>query len=159
MFFADPAAAIGHITASIRLGGRMAFVCWRDMSENPWFALPNSVIVAALPQPPPLPGPLTPSPFGFGDVGVVTDMMADAGWTDIEDRPFDAEVPVGGVRGMEGALEHARTGLSGRLLDEQLPPERVALVMEDVRAVLAHYEHDGVVRLPAAAWIVTARRP
>jgi hypothetical protein len=31
--------------------------------------------------------------------------------------------------------------------------------MGDVRAVLAHYEDDGVVRLPAAAWVVTARRP
>jgi hypothetical protein len=28
--------------------------------------------------------------------------------------------------------------------------------MGDVRAVLAHYEDDGVVRLPATAWVVTA---
>ena len=129
------------------------------MSENPWYALPNSVIVGALPEPPPLPAPMTPSPFGFGNIAVVTELMAEDGWVDIEDVRFDVDVPVGGVRGLEGALEHARTTLAGRLLFAQLPAERAEQVMGDVRAVLAHYEDDGVVRLPAAAWIVTARRP
>ena len=159
MFFADTAAAIAHISAAVRPGGRIAFVCWRDMSENPWYALPNSVIVAALPSPPPLPSPLTPSPFGFGNIGAVTELMSEDGWVDIEDRRFDADVPLGGVRGLDGALEHAQSSLAGRLLFEQLPAERAEHVMQDVRAVLAHYEDDGVVRLPAAAWIVTARRP
>ena len=159
MFFADTPAAIANISGAVRPGGRLAFVCWRDMNENPWYGLPNSVIVAALPAPPPLPAPMTPSPFGFGNIGVVTELMAEDGWVDIEDARFDVDVPLGGVRGLEGALEHARTSLAGRLLFEQLPAERAEHVMDDVRAVLAHYEDDGVVRLPAAAWVVTARRP
>ena len=159
MFFADTPAAIANISGAVRPGGRLAFVCWRDMNENPWYGLPYSVIVAALPAPPPLPAPMTPSPFGFGNIGVVTELMAEDGWVDIEDARFDVDVPLGGVRGLEGALEHARTSLAGQLLFEQLPAERAEHVMEDVRAVLAHYEDDGIVRLPAAAWVVTARRP
>jgi len=159
MFFADTSAAIAHISSAVRPGGRLAFVCWRDMSENPWYALPNSIIVGALPAPPPLPAPMTPGPFGFGNIGVVTELMAEDGWVDIEDARFDVDVPLGGVRGVEGALEHTRTSPAGRLLFEQLPQQRAEQVMNDVRAVLAHYEDDGVVRLPAAAWVVTARRP
>jgi hypothetical protein len=102
---------------------------------------------------------MTPSPFGFGNIAVVTELMADDGWLDIEDVRFDVDVPLGGVRGLDGALEHVRTTLAGRLLFAQLPAERAEQVMGDVRAVLAHYEDDGVVRLPAAAWVVTARRP
>jgi hypothetical protein len=56
-------------------------------------------------------------------------------------------------------LSERLTTLAGRLLFTQLPADRAEQVMGDVRAVLAHYEDDGVVRLPAAAWVVTARRP
>ena len=160
MFFADTPAAIAHISGAVRPGGRMAFVCWRDMSENPWYALPNSVIVGALPEPPPLPAPMTPSPFGFGNIAVVTELMADGRLGGHRGRPLRRRRPPRRRAAASRARsEHARTTLAGRLLFAQLPAERAEQVMGDVRAVLAHYEDDGVVRLPAAAWIVTARRP
>src|ERR671911_364958 len=37
MFFEDPQAAFANIGAATRPGGRLAFVCWRTMAENPMF--------------------------------------------------------------------------------------------------------------------------
>jgi ubiquinone/menaquinone biosynthesis C-methylase UbiE len=36
MFFGDPVAAFAHMRSAARPGARMAFVCWRPLSENPW---------------------------------------------------------------------------------------------------------------------------
>ena len=42
MFFADPAAAFINIRRSLRPNGRLAFVCWRALEENPLDILPLS---------------------------------------------------------------------------------------------------------------------
>ena len=34
MFFADPAAAFANILKSLKPGGRLGFVCWRDASPK-----------------------------------------------------------------------------------------------------------------------------
>ena len=45
MFFADPVAAFANIRRSLRPGGRLAFVCWRPMTENPWMGAAMAVIM------------------------------------------------------------------------------------------------------------------
>lgn len=40
MFFDDPTAAFTHMRRALRLGGRVAFVCWRGATENDWMRLP-----------------------------------------------------------------------------------------------------------------------
>ncbi len=52
MFFADPTAAFINIRRSLRPNGRLAFVCWRALEENPLDLLP---LRAASPHLPPQP--------------------------------------------------------------------------------------------------------
>jgi ubiquinone/menaquinone biosynthesis C-methylase UbiE len=40
MFFTDPAAAFSNIRRSLKPNGRLAFVCWRALEENPLDLLP-----------------------------------------------------------------------------------------------------------------------
>jgi ubiquinone/menaquinone biosynthesis C-methylase UbiE len=40
MFFSDPAAAFANIRKSLKPGGRLAFICWRSLAENPWMRAP-----------------------------------------------------------------------------------------------------------------------
>jgi ubiquinone/menaquinone biosynthesis C-methylase UbiE len=49
MFFTDPAAAFINIRRSLRANGRLAFVCWRALEENPLDILPLRVASAHLP--------------------------------------------------------------------------------------------------------------
>src|SRR6185503_5359802 len=39
MFFADPVAAFRNLGAALRPDGRLGFVCWRAMRDNPSFVL------------------------------------------------------------------------------------------------------------------------
>src|SRR5580658_6081362 len=64
MFFADPTAAFFNIRRSLRPSGRLAFVCWQALEENPLDILPLSAASAHLP-PPPASDPDAPGPFAF----------------------------------------------------------------------------------------------
>ncbi len=61
MFFADPAAAFTNLRGTLTVGGRLAFICWRALDENPWMA---ECVKAGLSSaaPPNLPFPASFSP-------------------------------------------------------------------------------------------------
>jgi SAM-dependent methyltransferase len=96
MFFSDPAAAFANIRASLKPGGRLAFVCWRSLGENPWMQAP---LQAALPLIPPVtpPDPTAPGPFAFGDANRVRSILTSAGFVSVTINPFDARIGVGDV--------------------------------------------------------------
>ena len=66
MFFADPAAAFINIRRSLRPNGRLAFVCWRALEDNPLDILPLRAASAHLP-PQPAHDPDAPGPFAFAN--------------------------------------------------------------------------------------------
>src|SRR5262245_55479152 len=55
MFFADPVATFSNLHAAIKPNGRLAFICWRASTENPWSAVPESAAKPLLPPIEPLP--------------------------------------------------------------------------------------------------------
>ena len=84
MFFSDPVAAFRNIRASLKRGGRLVFVCWRPLAENPWMLAP---LQAALPFIPPVapPDPTAPGPFAFADASRVRSILSDAGFAAVTD--------------------------------------------------------------------------
>ena len=46
MFFPDPEAAFTNLRRTLRPGGRLAFVCWRSLEENPWAHEPRRAVSA-----------------------------------------------------------------------------------------------------------------
>jgi SAM-dependent methyltransferase len=155
MFFADPAAAFANIAAALKPGGRLAFVCWRPFAENPLMREPMQAALPLIPPPEPS-DPLAPGPFAFADPERVRGILPGAGFCDIVISPFDAEV--GGWTMDEAMIVAQRVGPLGTIL--RLNPELRAPVIAAVNQVLARRQGtDGRVRLPAAVWIVAARRP
>ncbi len=154
MFFSDPAAAFAHIRASLKPGGRLVFVCWRPLAENPWMLAP---LQAALPFIPPVepPDPTAPGPFAFADAGRVRSILSDAGFASVTTEPFDARI---GSGDLEQSLKLAlRVGPLGRALREH--PELSGKVTGAVREILSKYLTPGGVLMPSAVWIVRARNP
>lgn len=152
MFFSDPVAAFANIRASLKPGGRLAFVCWRALNENPWMQAP---LQAALPLLPPLapPDPAAPGPFAFADPSRVRSILADSGYGSVTINPFDADI---GGEDLDQTLKLAlRIGPLGRALREH--PEFVGNVTDAVRDVLSEYLTSNGVRMPAAVWIALAR--
>jgi SAM-dependent methyltransferase len=155
MFFADPTAAFRNLLAALKPGGRLAFVCWRSLAENPWMTEPLAAAAAELPPTPPPPDPYAPGPFAFADADRVRDILADAGFTDIV---LTAEDPQVGGNSLPDSLTLAlRIGPLGARLREA--PELRPKMTEAVRDALARHVQDGKVWMDGAVWIVTARRP
>lgn len=154
MFFGDPPAAFANLRRALRPGGRLAFICWRAPTENPFMMLPMqaaSTIVA--PPPPPEPG--APGPFAFADPDRVRGILDAAGFADIALTPHDQKI---GCGSLDTTLAVAlKVGPLGGLLREH--PDRREVVIDAVRQALAAHEGPDGVKLDSATWIVTARAP
>jgi SAM-dependent methyltransferase len=151
MFFSDPSAAFGHIRQAVKPQGRLAFVCWRPLAENPWMHVPMD---AARPALPPLPSsdPTAPGPFAFSDPERVRSILTGAGFGAVRIVPFDTRIGSGNLE--ETVAMAARVGPLAAALREN--PDRAEPVMNLVRPALAAYVTAEGVFMPAAVWIVSA---
>jgi SAM-dependent methyltransferase len=153
MFFADPIAAFANLRRSLKPHGRLAFVCWRALEENPLDHVP---LQAALPFLPAQPAndPNAPGPFAFADPERVRRILEAAGFGDIDITAHDEMVGSGDLEAMLAAC--TRVGALGKILREN--PYLRAAALPAVGAALAAYDGPLGVQLNAAAWIVTARK-
>ncbi len=157
MFFADPMAAFRNLASATRPGGRLAFVCWQPIDRNPWMLAPVQVLRQLIDDPPP-PPPAGVGPFAFGDPTYVERVLTDAGWSGSSIESFETTARLGGNDGVPGAVDQVLATTAARALlvnaGEDLRQRAAAALTERFEAVSV----DGVVGLPAAAWLVTARR-
>jgi SAM-dependent methyltransferase len=153
MFFSDPAAAFANLRTALKPGGRLAFVCWRPYAENLWMRAPMD---AAQPFLPPMPAsdPAAPGPFAFADPQRVRSILTSAGYDDVTIEPFDALI--GGASIADTLRLTFQVGPLGSALRAE--PQLAAVVGEAVRAVLERFETPRGVEMPAAVWLVQARR-
>jgi SAM-dependent methyltransferase len=151
MFFDDPVAAFANIRRALKPGGRLAFVCWRPLAENPWMHVP---LEAARPLLPPLKtsDPTAPGPFAFADADRVHGILSAAGFGAIAITPFDALIGSGGMEATLALCRHV--GPLGAALREN--PDHAEAVLGVVREALAAYLSADGVSMPAAVWIVSA---
>jgi SAM-dependent methyltransferase len=151
MFFSDPVVAFANIRRSLKPNGRLVFLCWRPLNQNPWMREP---LEAALPLLPPIApyDPMAPGPFAFADAGRVQSILAAAEFGSVKVSPFDAAI--GGAK-VEQTLQLAlNVGPLGVALREN--PERAEMVANAVRDLLSKYATPNGVLMPAAVWIVSA---
>jgi SAM-dependent methyltransferase len=156
MFFADPALSFANMRKALKPAGRLAFACWREPRENPFFMAP---LAAAYKHVPKLPqqGPEDPGPFAFASETRVRRILGDAGFTGVgmEACPLLLDAAIGG--GLDGAVQGAlQIGPVSRALDGQPEPLRTAAANE-IRAALTPFVKGDAVLLPASVWLVTAR--
>jgi SAM-dependent methyltransferase len=154
MFFADPQAAFANLRRALKPGGRLTFISWRPLAENPWMTVPLFAALRHLPPPQP-PPPGAPGPFAFADPEHVRAILAGAGFGDIALIPLDAKI--GGNTIDEAVKLALRVGPLGAMLREY--PEAAPRVVDDIRAALEPYAVDGRVTMDAAAWLASARNP
>jgi hypothetical protein len=51
MFFADPASAFATIGAAPRPGGRLVFLCWKELRRNEFVMVPLGALTNHVPPP------------------------------------------------------------------------------------------------------------
>lgn len=156
MFFAEPALSFANMRKALRPSGRLAFACWREPRDNPFFMAPLQAVYKYVPKLPQL-GPEDPGPFSFATEARVHRILGDAGFSGIAMEPCNLSLDIAVGRGLDAAVESAlEIGPAARALAEQ-PPELVAAATNSIRQALAPFARGLAVPLPASIWIVTAR--
>jgi SAM-dependent methyltransferase len=155
MFFADPGAAFANIARALRPGGRLAFVCWQALAQNPWMRDSIAAIAKHVQLPAPA-APDAPGPFAFADAARVRAIIERAGFRSVAHEPLMGKMLLG--KTLDAALDFAtEIGPAGSALREATEAQRAAATASIRESLAAHMTPDGV-RMTYAAWIVTAER-
>ena len=155
MFFEDPTAAFANLRQGLRPGARLAFCCWRSPAENDWLTVPLKAASHLLPPLPPS-DPTAPGPFAFADRDRLFGILSGAGFTRAAIEPFDLRMGTDTLE--EAVFQSLRMGpLGAALRQAEASDELKRKVEAALRAALEPHVENGLVRLPGAAWIVSAR--
>jgi SAM-dependent methyltransferase len=156
MFFAQPALSFANMRRALRPSGRLAFACWREPRENPFFMAPLQAVYKHVPKLPQQ-GPEDSGPFSFASETRVHRILGEAGFTGIEMEPRNFALDVAIGRGLDAAVQGAlEIGPASRALEGH-PEEIRAAAMKSIREALEPFTRGQTVPLPASIWIVTAR--
>jgi ubiquinone/menaquinone biosynthesis C-methylase UbiE len=155
MFFADPTAAFTNIGAALRPGGRLCLATWQPLTANEWLMVPGAALLRHTELP--VETPDGPGMFAQSVPTVVTETLRSAGFTHVHLDAVEVTFTLGSI---DAAVDYLADSGPGRLLLDSIPdgePRQAALA--DVRSALTEHTHDGIVRLSAGIWIITADRP
>ena len=155
MFFADPVAAFVNVGRTLRPGGRLALLSWRELASNEWVLALRRTLAAGRTLPEPPPG--APGPFGLADEGAVRRMLADAGFEDVGFLAVDEPVLLGADTDDAFAFVSG-LGITNGLLDGLDVSTRLG-ALEALRETLAARATADGVLLEGAGWLITGRRP
>jgi SAM-dependent methyltransferase len=155
MFFGDPVAAFAHMRRSASPGARMAFVCWRPITETPWMEVPLPAVYRHVSRRP-KPDPQAPGMFAFADPQRVFQVLTAAGWAPPRLDKLDLDLDIAAGRGLEEAVDQStQIGAVNSALRGQ-PAEAVAAAIVSIREALAAQLDGASVRLPGAMWLVSS---
>jgi ubiquinone/menaquinone biosynthesis C-methylase UbiE len=159
-FFENPVAALRNMRRSLRPGGTMTMIVWRDLSENPWLAAPKEVVLGFLPPPGEDARTCGPGPFSMADPDVVRTQLRIAGYADTTFERIDAPILVG--RTPEEAVElQFALGPAGEIFREagELAERQRGPMTRALTEALAGYVTPEGVVMQSSSWMVTARNP
>lgn len=155
MFFADPVAAFANIRWSLRPGGRLAIVAWREFADNEWISAILDALAVGRTLPTPAAG--APGPFGLADRDRTGGFLAAAGFEDIGFEKVEEPILLGADA--DDAFSFVSTFGMTRGLTHDLDDAGRAAALEALHGCLrAHQTPDGVL-FSGSAWLVSASRP
>ncbi len=158
MFFQDPQAAFENLFQALRPGGRFAFVCWQEFKKNHWAIVPTEAVAKYIAVPPSLPN--APGPFSFANSECLEAVLSKVGFHQIAFEESIMDVPIGSGGSLDAAVDFlCQFGPAAAAIRQAAQPEEFKVLADALRVAVAPHETPHGVRMQAAAWIVTGRRP
>lgn len=159
MFFSDPSAAFANIGTALRSAGRIVFLCWQSLRDNPWAMVPLTAAAQyiALPQPP---SPNAPGPFSLANPDRVQCILTEAGFRDVTVEPLCESLILAGGADLNTTVDFLMQmgPLAAALRRADPDAGTCARIADAVREALAPFAAPEGVRLASAAWLVCGRR-
>jgi enediyne biosynthesis protein CalE5 len=128
-FLPDVAGTLKRLNSALRSGGRLAAAVWGP-PDTVQFALPIPIILRELNLPPPPSG--RPGPFALGNAQILAQLVADAGFRDIETGTVTAIYEIASAEDLTRWVRDVAPPIA-RLTDGQ-PPEVASRVWRQVTA-------------------------
>jgi SAM-dependent methyltransferase len=155
MLLANPGRALAETRRVLRSGGRLSSAVFAAPAENPWAALPMTVLVESRHLPPPKPS--QPGILALADTRRLQRLFADAGLAEPEIAEVRFVWPFAGeddywrfLTDMAGAISMA----IARLDEDARTEVRVELARR-----VEPYATNGGLEFPAVSLVVAAARP
>ena len=159
-FFENPVAALRNMRRSLKPGGVMTMIVWRDLAENPWLGAPKGIVARFLPPPGENARSCGPGPFSMADPEVVTKQLEIAGYRDVAFERIDAPLLVG--RTPDEAVEfQLALGPAGEIFREagDLAARQRDAIAAALKEELARHETPEGIVMQSSSWMVSARNP
>jgi ubiquinone/menaquinone biosynthesis C-methylase UbiE len=160
MFFANPVAAMRNVKSALKPGGRLMFITWRAIGDNPWAEVPKKIALDFLPPPGEDAQTCGPGPFSMASPDVVRAQLKSAGFEDARFEPVDCDVMIGATVDQAVEFQFA-LGPAGEIVREAgaLAEKRRREIDAALRAELSRHVRDGKVYMRSGSWCITARKP
>jgi ubiquinone/menaquinone biosynthesis C-methylase UbiE len=152
MFFPDPVAAFINIRLGLRPGGRLCFATWQPLEANAWLVIPGAALLHWI-ELPDLSGG-GPGMFAQSDPAVITKVLHEAGYTNIDVAPVKLALRFG-ADPAEATERLADIG-TGRAVLAAIADDARAAALSAVRTALGDHTDATGVRLGAAILVTTA---
>ncbi len=152
MFFDNPKIAFTNIKRSIKKNGRLVFLSWNKIENNPWMDYPSQAAFKILPQPEKQ-KENSPGAFSLSDEAVIKETLINSGFDNVESRKFDININLGELEQAvhfatqlgPAATPYAEAG------DSQKNEAKAA-----IKDKLSKFKHDENILLPGSCWLTTA---
>lgn len=155
MFFEDPVAAFRNLRGALAPAGRVGFVCWRPIDENPFMYVAARAAAEHIELPPSPPAD-QPGPFAFADPARPRRILADAGFSSIDVSAVDVQIEL--TRDLDETIDFLlHVGPAATAL-RAADPAKAAPIAATLREALQPFVTPRGVAMGAAVWVVTASR-
>ena len=156
MFFDKPKAAFSNLHGLLLSGGRIDLAVWGPPRDNLWMMEMMSVVKSHVEVPPAI--PRAPGPFAFEDLEYLNEILASAGFSDVDIDTYEGLQPIGGPGAKpQEAVDFALASMAaGRLLKEKGDDVLHKASDELVSLFKEHQVPGKGVMMKAKAWLVSA---
>jgi len=154
MLMVDPAAALTETRRVLAPGGRLGAAVWDALERNPWASLPREEL-AARGIGPPAGAEQGPGPFALGDRTRLAELIADAGFTEVEIEDVELVRRQASFQDFWDTTLDISPGLHDAVMSR--PEDEIDSIREGLRERLEPYtDADGSVRIPGHTLVARA---
>ena len=155
MYMPNPVTALREWCRVLRPGGRVAVAVFSTPDKNTWGALPASIIRQRAQLAPPVSG--QPGPFSLGGVGVLEDLLRQAGFVDPEVHAVPVPHAATSAADYVRVAREAFGGFNAMMAHLSLQ-ERDS-VWSEVEASMRRFESRGGFEAPGECLVGAASKP